>query len=135
MPPPFVRNRRSLWALWRRAKAFNQTPSQLLGLKPGSPKAFYLDKGMYIWARRIESEMDLAESRIKSKNANNAAKLKAQARNRVLENHLSKWEDPKDSPKRYRDPAAPRKPKTANDIPEGGEIVLGGDNFGRLRSR
>lgn len=83
---------------------------------------------------KIEAEMNQAEARVKSKSETSAAKLRAAARNRVLENHLSKWESPEEKAKKYRDPAAPRKPKTANEIPEGGEIVLGGDNFGRLRS-
>lgn len=81
-----------------------------------------------MWASRIENEMNVAESRMKN------AKLAAGTRQRILENHLSKWETPQEKAKRYRDPAAPKKvPTNPNEVPEtGGEVVLGGDSFGGL---
>lgn len=70
--------------------------------------------------------MDVAEARVKNR------KLAAGTRSRILENHLSKWESPEEKSKRYRDPAAPKAPTNPNEVPDGGEIVLGGDDFGRL---
>lgn len=112
-----------MWELWTRAKAFNTTPAALLGLRPGTVKAFYLDRGIYLWASDIEAEMNAAEARAKN------PKLARGVRARILENHLSAWENPEEKAKRYRDPAAP-KPKPAEEEPE--EIVLGGDDYGRL---
>lgn len=115
-----------MWELWRRAKTFCTTPSSLLGLRPGSVKAFYFDRGIYLWATEIENEMNAAEARAKNR------KLAAGMRSRILENHLSKWETPEEKAKRFRDPAAPKAPTNPNEVPDGGEIVLGGDSFGGL---
>lgn len=66
--------------------------------------------------------MAAAEARIKN------PKLVRGVRARILESYLQKGDTPEEKAKRYRDPAVP-KAKPAE--PE--EIVLGGDDFGRLR--
>lgn len=113
MSPNFARNKRRVWELWRSSQTYHTTPSSLIGLRPGTLKAFYLDRGIHLWASRVESEMNQAESSTKN------PKLAHGARVRILEKHLSANE-----PKKFKDPsAAAKKPDPKEDI----EMVIGGD--------
>ena len=90
-------------------------------------KAFYFDRGVWQFGRRVEGEMDLAESRVSKRLTN--PKFKQQAR----QNAMSKILDGPNAKGRFKDPAVtkgPQKPAAFNKPEEEPEIVAMDDSFG-----
>lgn len=107
-----------MWELWRRSQALHCKPSDLLGFD--SPiRAFYFDRGVWLFASRLESDMDTASERAKSDKAKQAARLK------VMNLYLASDEEP--VAKRFKDPAAP----TMEVQAQSGDEDLGDDFFNK----
>lgn len=90
-------------------------PSQLLGLS--GIKAYYFDRGIWLFCSKVENEMAAAEAKVKN------PKLGRAARQRVLARHIYGGS----MAGVYKDPAPSLKPKPQ---PEAEEIVVGDDFFG-----
>lgn len=86
-------------------------PSLMVGFKPGTVESFYFDRGIWLWGSRIESEMDKASAKAKSKILGNGA------RQRVLNSYIR----PGSTKGVYRDPAMGKKAS-----PQQGRTVIGG---------
>lgn len=99
------------------AKEMGVPPSRLVGFPPGSVRAFYFDRGIWIWGNKVEAEMNQAEQ-----GSSNAGFARA-ARLRVFNRHMGEKDDTKGA---YRDPAK----SISQRAEEPGEIVLGAGSFG-----
>lgn len=84
-----------MWELWRRAKAFSVTPSNLLRIDD-KKTAFWVDRGIWMFCSGIENEMDEASN--KAKNPKQAQGQRHQV--------LMKYLHPGETKGLYRDPAA-----------------------------
>ena len=87
----------------------------MIGLVEGSSKAFFFDRGVWLFCNKIEVEMSIAESNAKD------AKFASAARKRVLDKYLT---DQVKS-KKFKDPGAVSTKKA-----EPTESNLGSDFFG-----
>lgn len=85
------------------AKAYKLPPSDQWGWKSGTPKAFYLNRGVWLFGTMLESELQSAENAARKrhgKSGANADKFINSERLRVLGKYL------KEDIKRFREPAA-----------------------------
>lgn len=99
------------------SKEMGVPPSRLVGLLSGSVRAFYFDRGIWLWGNKLEADMNRAEQ-----GSSNAGFARA-ARLRVFNRYMGEKDDTKGA---YRDPvkSIPQKAE------EPGEIVLGAGSFG-----
>lgn len=104
-----------VWEIWQRSQTFRSKPSELIGLD--SPvKAFFFDRALWIFCRKVENEMQEAEGREKN------PKLAKAARTRVFNNYIHGGVQPG----QFKDPAAAKSEATPE---EPLEFNLGDDFF------
>ena len=102
------------WELWQRSQALHCKPSDLIGFE-SDVRAFYFDRGIWLFARGLEAEMDAASNRSKTEKGKNGA------RKRILDFRL-RSADP-ETPRKFKDPAAPvGVPKAPEDVDLGSDF-------------
>lgn len=55
-----------MWQVWRQAQAFHSTPADLLGVEDALVR-FYLNRAVWTYCSRVESELEKAAGAGKSK--------------------------------------------------------------------
>ena len=117
-----------MWETYRLSKHYRKLPSDLWGWENGTPKAFYLNRGVWLFGSMVEGEMQEAEQAVRKRSKGgrngNVNKFVASERLRVLGKHLQ------EDIKRFRDPGAAVKtvkPQSTKDVD--GEQILGADFF------
>lgn len=80
--PPFVRNRGSMWDLYRQAKAFGEKPSALFGIKDNRWLAWQFDQAVLMFGTWVDNKLNERDDNGKPKHKLDS--LLGQAKKRKL---------------------------------------------------
>lgn len=109
-----------MWQTWQMAKAFGKTPSEILGVFHPT-RAFFLNRGIWLFCQFVENEMDTAADRVKG----------AKQSSGVRHSTLMKYLYPDDPSRRFRQVQSPT--EKAGPSASGEEFFT--ENFGKRKER
>lgn len=88
-----------MWETFNLSQTFHCLPSDVWDFDASTPKGYYFNRGVYLFGRMVQSDMDRAEQAARKNRKGKAAeRLATGARLGVLSKHL------REDIKRFRDP-------------------------------